>query len=120
MSRGEQIEIVARHFDFIDRGDMGSMAELFDRDAVYERPGYSPFHGRYEILHFYKDIRPIRESRHTLDEVLDSGNQFAVQGGFEGTALDGHAFELRFSDFFEFGTDGLIARRVTYFFAPPN
>lgn len=111
-------ELVRRHFDLIDISEMHAMAELFEPHAVYLRPGYPKFLGRNEILRFYTRLRPILEGRHALEEVLGSGAHLAVQGGFVGRRLDGSPIELRFSDFFELGSNGRFIRRETYFSAP--
>lgn len=111
-------DLVKRHFDLIDSGEMHAMAELFEPHAVYLRPGYPAFTGRDEILHFYTRLRPILDGRHALEEVLGSGPSLAVQGGFAGRRLDGSPIELRFSDFFELGSNGRFIRRETYFSAP--
>jgi steroid Delta-isomerase len=115
----ELAAMAARHFDLIDADDMTGMAELFESDAVYRRPGYPPFVGRAEILRFYTTLRPIREGRHELEAVIVSGSRVAIRGGFIGVRHDGGPVDLRFSDFFEVGPDGWFSRRDTFFFAPP-
>lgn len=111
-------DTVRRYFSLIDEGDLLASVALFAADAVYHRPGHPPFHGQEAIAHFYVDLRPIREGRHSLGEVLVEGDRAAVHGGFAGTAIDGSPIDLKFADFFEFTAEGAIARRDTYFFAP--
>jgi ketosteroid isomerase-like protein len=111
-------ESAIRHFELIDAGDMAGMAELFQADAVYRRPGYPPFVGRAEILRFYTTLRPIRSGAHALETVLADDGRIAVCGGFTGVRYDGGPIDLRFSDFFTLGPDGRFTGRETYFFAP--
>ena len=114
----EATDLAVRHFELIDAGDMAGMAELFQADAVYRRPGYPPFVGRAEILRFYTTLRPIRSGRHSLETALAGGGQIAVRGGFVGVRYDDAPIDLRFSDFFTLGSDGRFTGRETYFFAP--
>ncbi|MDI5982659.1 nuclear transport factor 2 family protein [Amycolatopsis magusensis] len=109
---------VRRYFGLIDDGDLAGSVALFAPDAVYRRPGHPPFEGRERIAHFYLELRTIRSGSHSFDAVLVDGHRTAVHGGFRGTGFDGRPIDLRFSDFFEFDTDGAITRRDTYFFAP--
>ncbi|MFC0002972.1 nuclear transport factor 2 family protein [Micromonospora siamensis] len=114
----DRLDLVRRHFDLIDAGDPEAMAELFESDAVYLRPGYEPFLGRAEILRFYREVRTIREGRHTLDTVIGADGQVAVRGSFTGRQNDGNPVDLRFSDFFDLGDTGRFHRRETFFAAP--
>lgn len=106
------------HFNLIDSDEPEAMAQLFDSDASYLRPGYPPFLGRSEILRFYTEVRAIREGRHSLETVVVEGDQVAVRGGFSGRLHDGQPIDLRFSDFFTVGSSGRFCRRETFFCAP--
>jgi steroid delta-isomerase len=111
-------ELIIRHFDLIDAGEMDTVARLYEPDAVYQRPGYPDFLGRTAILRFYTELRPIRNGRHSLEAVIQSGAEIAVRGGFSGVLHDGGRVDLRFSDFFELGPRGWFTRRETFFCAP--
>jgi steroid delta-isomerase len=113
-------ELIARHFTLIDAAEMSSMADLYDPDTVYRRPGYPVFHGREEVLRFYTEIRQIRDGRHALDTVVASGDRIAVDGEFRGVLYSGARLEVRFSDFFVLGAHSRFTRRETYFSVPPS
>lgn len=111
-------EQVRRYYELVDEGDITALVQLFSADAVYERPGYAPIHGRAELDRFYRETRVIESGRHTLVTVLRDGDGVAVQGEFAGTLKSGSVVRLRFADFFELTPAGLFSRRETYFFQP--
>jgi ketosteroid isomerase-like protein len=110
-------ETVRRYYDLIDSNDLDGVAALFAADAVYERPGYPPFVGAASIGVFYRNDRRIAAGRHELTNVLANGCRVAVEGRFAGQLRDGQHAATRFADFWEFGDDGLVRRRDTYFFS---
>ncbi|MFB6809473.1 nuclear transport factor 2 family protein [Streptomyces sp. NPDC056387] len=109
---------VRRYYELVDAGDVLGLVELFDRDAVYHRPGYQPLVGRTELERFYREERVIEEGRHTVSLLVQQGDDVAVQGSFAGRLRDGSAVELRFADFFSFSGANTFRRRDTFFFTP--
>ncbi|GGM76680.1 hypothetical protein GCM10011609_10770 [Lentzea pudingi] len=109
---------VHRYYELVDAGDVTGLVNMFSPDATYRRPGYAPMVGHEEMSAFYGGARVIREGRHTVDKVVESAEEVAVYGTFNGVLHDGRQVDLRFSDFFEFTEDGHFARRDTFFFAP--
>ncbi|MET9173274.1 MULTISPECIES: nuclear transport factor 2 family protein [Streptomyces] len=109
---------IRRYYELVDVGDVPALVELFDRDAVYRRPGYDPLVGRTELERFYREQRVIKEGRHTLSTTLVHADGAAVHGTFEGTLHDGRTVSLRFADFFTFTDTGRFRSRDTFFYAP--
>lgn len=109
---------VRRYYELVDNRDVDNLVALFGPDAVYHRPGYDPLRGRDQLRRFYLEQRVIREGKHTLDAVIVSGAEVAVQGSFHGVVRDGKIVDARFADFFTIGSDGTFSRRDTFFFAP--
>lgn len=109
---------VRRYYELVDKGDVPGLVALFGIDAVYHRPGYPPLRGREELHRFYSGQRVIKEGKHTLGDVVVSGDAVAVHGSFHGMLHNGEAVEARFADFFRFNPDGTFSRRDTFFFVP--
>ncbi|MGV0602986.1 nuclear transport factor 2 family protein [Mycolicibacterium sp. XJ1904] len=111
-------DVVQKYYAEVDGGDVNAVMELFESDAEYARPGYSPMSGREAIRRFYEVDRVIVSGQHTIDSlVIDSGT-VAVEGRFRGTLRGGVDADIKFADFFSLGPNGLIKRRQTYFYAP--
>ncbi len=110
-------DLVLRYYEAVDNNDVAALLDLFEPDAVYERPGYDPLVGRAALEAFYTGVRLIESGRHGITQLVCSDGKVAVQGTFEGRLRDASEVSLRFSDFFEEGTSGRFARRTTYFFA---
>jgi steroid delta-isomerase len=111
-------DLVRRYYELADNRDVDNLVVLFGPEAVYHRPGYDPLHGRDQLKRFYLEQRVIREGKHSLDAVIVSGAQVAVQGSFHGVLRDGKIVDARFADFFTVGSDGTFSRRDTFFFSP--
>jgi ketosteroid isomerase-like protein len=111
-------ELVRRYYELVDNGDTDGLVELFSPDAVYRRPGYEPLCGREHLRRFYDEQRVIREGSHSVDSVITSGAEVAVQGSFHGVLHNGKEVDLRFADFFTVASGVTFSRRDTYFFAP--
>lgn len=54
---------------------------------------------------------------HRIEAVLDSGDEVAVRGSFEGTFRDGSPLRARWGDTWRFG-DGKVVERNSCFDAP--
>jgi ketosteroid isomerase-like protein len=118
MAEQGSVEQVRRYYERVDSGDVSGLLSLFAPDAVYHRPGYPPMTGHAELSRFYSGERVIESGGHTLNSVTAEQDRVAVQGTFAGLLKDGHEVNLRFADFFTITSDGLFARRDTFFFAP--
>ncbi|QIN29121.1 nuclear transport factor 2 family protein [Brevibacterium luteolum] len=108
-------QLAARYYATVDSGDAEATSALFAADASYDRPGYPTMVGQ-AITDFYHGERIIVSGKHTVTEVLVSGQQAAVQGSFAGTLKDGSEASERFADFLTFNDAGLITNRTTYFY----
>jgi steroid Delta-isomerase len=110
------LQAVKEMYRLIDERDFAAFAELYDKDAVYHRPGCDALVGRDEIKHYYDNKRNIRSGTHTLTRVVQDGQVVAVEGNFSGVLDDGRKQEHRFAEFFELSDDGLFTRRDSFLF----
>jgi len=113
-----QVQRVREYYELVDSGAVQALVELFAVGAEYHRPGYEPLVGRAQLEHFYRVQRVIREGRHTLTAVVESGDCVAVHGEFNGVLHDDRETSLRFADFFRLTAAGEFSRRDTFFFSP--
>ena len=109
---------VRKYYEAVDRGDVSALLWLFDPEALYRRPGYPDFRGRSDLERFYREQRVISSGRHSIESLLTDGLSAAVYGRFQGLLRNGSGVDLRFADFFELSSAGMITRRDTFFFAP--
>ncbi|HEX8081782.1 MAG TPA: nuclear transport factor 2 family protein [Jatrophihabitans sp.] len=109
-------EAVREMYRLIDAREFGAFAELYDKDAVYYRPGCDALVGREQIEHYYDKKRNIRSGKHTVSRVVQDGQTIAVEGSFSGVLDDGREQEHRFAEFFELSDDGLFTRRDSFLF----
>lgn len=107
---------VEDYYRLVDAKALDEMLALFTDDAVYERPGYGPLHGKGAIEAFYRGTRIIESGQHMLHSVLVDGPNVAVEGTFDGKLRDGASVSVRFADFFSL-RNGKFANRKTYFYA---
>lgn len=75
------------------------------------------FVGVEAIIRFYKDIRLIRDGKHTIAKIIIEDKWGSSLGTFSGQLRDSRKMAVAFSDHYTF-EDGLIYERITYFFAP--
>lgn len=104
-------------FEAIDSGDWPSLRRLCDQQVTYERPGYAPLIGITELMHFYTDVRIIREGRHHVESVAADGDALCYNGRFIGTTKGGQPIDIGFCDFCHL-RDGKLLHRKTYFGVP--
>ncbi|RZU53270.1 ketosteroid isomerase-like protein [Krasilnikovia cinnamomea] len=109
---------VRQYYDYVDRGDLSSLINLFAEEVIYHRPGYAPIVGRPALEEFYRQHRVIESGRHELTEVVEENDRVAVRGHFAGSLKDGRDVQVAFADFFRIDAEGLFVRRDTYFFTP--
>lgn len=104
-------------FRAIDSGEWSSLDSFFDRNVVYERPGYAPIVGVDRLLHFYRQERIVQSGRHELDGVVMENGRGACWGRFVGVAKDGSQLNEAFADTYVLA-DGRIIGRKSFFFKP--
>src|SRR5690349_18656310 len=80
---------VRRLFDCIDGGDWPGLSDFLHDEAVYARPGYSPFVGKQAIMNFYLEKRIVSSGQHVVEKVLSDGANIACWGNFSGTDKKG-------------------------------
>lgn len=104
-------------FARIDDCDWEGLAELFDAEAVYERPGYAPLVGLPRLVQFYRRERQVASGKHELEGVVVDNDAAASWGGMRGTLKDGARADVRFAEIYLFA-GGKIKLRRSYFFTP--
>lgn len=109
---------VRRYYQLVDVGEVVAICALFAEEATYRRPGFPLLRGHDDIRRFFSESRLIASGRHELTRIAAVGDLVAVEGNFAGLLKDGRHAAVRFADFWEFGSDGLVLSRVTYFDAP--
>lgn len=112
----ETIDQIVRYYKYVDAGNVDELLALFAPDAVYDRPGYPTMYGRNALAEFYGGQRIIKSGVHTLNHVIADSSRVAVDGEFVGVLKDDRQTSLRFADFFTLAPDGLISRRITFFY----
>ena len=110
-------DLVLSYYTNIDAGDITAALACFASEAIYRRPGYDPLIGLAEIEKFYDATRVVGPGRHRIEAIVDSGDEVAVRGSFEGTFRDGSPLQARWGDFWRFA-DGKVVERNSYFDAP--
>jgi ketosteroid isomerase-like protein len=102
-------------FASIDAADWDALAERFDPEVVYERPGYPEFVGRERVLDFYRNERIVVSGRHEIEGVVVEGDTGASWGRMRGTLSDGSQADVRFAEVYSFARARIRTRR-SYFF----
>ncbi|MEZ0070340.1 ketosteroid isomerase-like protein [Streptacidiphilus sp. MAP12-20] len=104
-------------FRAVDGRAWEDLAQIFAKDAVYERPGYPPLLGLDRILYFYEHERIIAAGRHHVDHITGGLGAAACWGRFQGTSRTGEPLDEPFADTYVV-REGLITHRRTYFWRP--
>jgi steroid delta-isomerase len=112
------LEKIHAYYRMVDAGDFDGLLNLFTNDAVYCRPGYPTLRGHAHLSRFYRELRVIKQGRHTISRAVVRYPQVAVQGEFDGVLSSDQQVSLRFADFFVIEEDGRFSRRDTFFFVP--
>lgn len=112
-----QLDLVLGYYTNIDAGDVPAALECFASTAVYRRPGYEPLVGAAAIAQFYDDTRVVGPGKHVVEAIVESADEIAVRGRFDGTFRDGSALHARWGDFWRF-ENGRVVERNSYFDAP--
>lgn len=111
-------DVVRDYYARVDADDIGGMIQLFEPDAIYDRPGCEPLLGRAALEEFYRSQPPIRSRRHALASLIIDGAEAAVHGSADRITLDGRHSTIGFADFFTISESGLFSSRRTFFFVP--
>ena len=111
------VELIQRLFHAVDNSGWAAMQEIFDKDVVYERPGYEPFEGLERVLHFYKHERVLASGKHCIDQIVVDGDYCACWGQFIGFRKDNAPVDVLFADVY-YVDKGKIKKRRSYFFQP--
>lgn len=112
-----RLDLVLAYYANIDAGDVPAALACFASTAVYRRPGYDPLVGFPSIAKFYDDTRVVGPGRHAIEAIVESPDEIAVRGRFDGTYRDGSGLHARWGDFWRF-EDGKVVERNSYFDAP--
>ena len=104
-------------FAAVDSRNWSNLPMYFAGEVVYERPGYDPIRGINDLVDFYANRRIIASGRHELDSVVINADAGAVWGRFLGKSRSGDSLDVRFADTYVF-SNGVILRRVSFFFTP--
>jgi ketosteroid isomerase-like protein len=99
----------------IDERTWEAFRDMFTPDVAYERPGAATIESIDDLIHFYRDVRPISSSKHELTAVITSPTAGACAGRLIARDLEGNPVEQRFADIFIL-ENGRIRQRTTYFF----
>jgi ketosteroid isomerase-like protein len=110
-------ELFEELFLAVDSSDWKKLAEIFDAEIVYERPGYDPIVGLERLLQFYRSERVIAGGKHQIEHAVVDGNYGACWGRFVGVKKDGSQVDELFADVYTFN-EGKIRARRTHFYRP--
>ncbi|NEO99444.1 MAG: hypothetical protein F6K58_12345 [Symploca sp. SIO2E9] len=114
---GVNKELIISLFDAIDSSDWKLLVKYFDKDIVYERPGYSIIVGIDKLVHFYQHERIIAFGKHQIEHIVCEDKFGSCWGQFIGTHKNGSQINESFSDVYSFDKNKIITRR-SYFFRP--
>jgi ketosteroid isomerase-like protein len=109
--------VIEAMFDAIDGEDWRRLSDFYAPDCQYERPGFELISGVDELLHFYKELRPISRGKHLIHYTAEEQPIFFSTGTFDGSLRNGSRIDLEFTDIYIF-KQRRIHRRKTFFFTP--
>ncbi len=110
-------DFVLEMFRAIDSNAWHRLGEFFDRQVVYDRPGYPPIRGLDALVDFYANRRVIASGQHTIDRIIADDTSAVAIGEVDATLRDGRPAHVRFADTYRL-KDGRIIHRHTFFDAP--
>ena len=108
-------ELIISLFDSIDSSNWELLVKHFDKDIIYERPGYSAIIGSDQLLHFYQHERVIAFGKHHIEQIVCEDQFGSCWGQFIGTHKNGSPINESFSDVYSFNKNKIVTRR-SYFF----
>jgi ketosteroid isomerase-like protein len=110
-------KLIVNLFYAVDSSDWNLLVKYFDKNIIYERPGYEPLVGLDKLLNFYQYERIIAAGKHHIEHIMIENNHGACWGQFIGFHKDGSQINERFADVYSFENDQFKTRR-THFFRP--
>ncbi|MCF2150427.1 nuclear transport factor 2 family protein [Desmonostoc muscorum LEGE 12446] len=110
-------QLIVTLFCAVDSSDWNLLVKCFDKNIIYERPGYQPFIGLDKLLKFYQYERIIASGQHHLEHIVIDNNHGACWGQFIGMHKNGSEINERFADVYSF-ENGKFKTRRSYFFRP--
>lgn len=110
-------ELIVTLFRAVDSSDWGLLVNCFDKNIIYERPGYQPLIGLDELLKFYQYERVVASGKHQVEHIVIEDNYGACWGQFIGLHKNGSQIDERFADVYSFENNKFKTRR-SYFFRP--
>lgn len=97
--------LVREYYRCLDEDDYGSLRSILHPDFVQQRPDRR-FTDREQFVTFMETGRPMTDTRHEIDTVLESADSLAAAGRLYDT--DGNEL-FAFIDVFGFDGEGRIA-----------
>lgn len=110
--RAYRLATIAQYYKNIDAGLVAQILALFSTKAVYHRGPQRHLNSKAEITAFYNNTRALI-GQHEIKSIDCLGDLVVVVGRFEGTA-HGQPISTLFSDFWQFGDDGLVDFRKSW------
>ncbi|QHG18504.1 nuclear transport factor 2 family protein [Nostoc sp. ATCC 53789] len=110
-------ELIITLFCAVDSSDWDLLLKCFDKNIIYERPGYQPFIGLEKLLSFYKNDRIIADGKHKIEHIVIENNHGVCWGQFIGIHKNSSPINERFADVYSF-ENGKFKSRITHFFRP--
>lgn len=110
-------ELIVTLFRAVDSSDWSLLVKCFDKNIIYERPGYQPLIGLDKLLNFYRNERIIASGQHQIEHIVIEDNYGACWGEFIGRHKNGSQINERFADVYSFENDKFKTRR-SHFFRP--
>lgn len=110
-------KLIISLFDAIDFSNWELLVQHFDKDIIYERPGYKTLVGIKQLLYFYKYERVIASGKHHIEHIVVEEEYGSCWGQFIGLHKNGSQINERFADVYSFEKSRLKTRR-SHFFRP--
>jgi ketosteroid isomerase-like protein len=104
-------------FDAIDSSDLKLLVKYFDKDIIYQRPGYQDLIGIDRLLNFYQYDRVIASGKHLIEHIVVTEDYGSCWGQFVGVHKNGSQLNEGFADVYFFENNKIKTRR-SYFFRP--
>jgi len=95
-------ELIVNLFEAIDSSDFKLLVKYFDKNIIYQRPGYHDLIGIDKLLHFYQYDRIIVSGKHLIELGIHKNGSQLNEG---------------FADVYSFENNKIKTRR-SYFFRP--
>jgi ketosteroid isomerase-like protein len=110
-------ELIVNLFEAIDSSDFKLLVKYFDKNIIYQRPGYHDLIGIDKLLHFYQYDRIIVSGKHLIEHIVVAEKYGSCWGQFIGIHKNGSQLNEGFADVYSFENNKIKTRR-SYFFRP--